>query len=77
MMTDPPVQHAIHKRSVMQIFGVLYVDGLKKLLNKQSDCLWFETGYRSCNVTFINASELSCWWMPYSRCNTPMIYNLV
>ena len=35
----------------MRSFSVFFGDGLKKPLNKQLSCRWFETHWRSCDVT--------------------------
>ena len=40
-----------HKGPVMWSFDVFYVVSLGKLLNKQSNCLWFETTCCSCDIT--------------------------
>ena len=43
-----PIRQRSYERSMIRCFDVFFVVSLKKLLNKQSSCGWFQTPWRSC-----------------------------
>ena len=57
-----------HKELMMRAFNVIFVASPSKVLSKQTRCRWFETPWRSCDVTVMVGRDYIIWRRGTIKC---------